>query len=1278
MKRYSIGSRVAQSWLVGQSKFFLDLSGHLDSDGLYRESESFLNYGVDLSGLLRYSAVDDVKDLGDDVDSPDNDIVHVEDVNPNAIYDKNKYYHDEYIPTRFDTRGIIHRGNVLDSNPVINNVRACMSLLSVGGGDVFRCLKNLSDNLGSVTESVLSGELSDEDIKYALYNYFKNPLFLEDVLEVNNIVRDIRDGVVNRDTVALFSKVIDLFSGRVEKFNNRREYLKNFVAEQIPELKDDVELLNTLLKKDVENIEVYLEPYVESAKLLKSVGGNSKEISTILNLYKSLNFKKDAKEILFLFRSTGEVDVHMLPRINLVPEALWANFIGKSDYFSNTDLVLYKNLMPDLLEHIIKNINSQRNVKFGENSYHKDSIYPIYKLCGAKGLFDLNYQKEIINNDPKMPEVYQNYIKNGESSDNQFYNKEELDKIYLERTLLSGYNSKIQEELGDAYEERDSNKYILDYLPYYKKFKKYLNWDNGILIHHINNLAPILGSKILDLEYRTLSNLYNMSNSLDKEFVSQPEINNVELIKIYNDCPFLRDIKFKDLLEFNHQRNPKFSSDINELKNILGFREALEFNGKILYLFGQNVDDKIANRVKQIENRLLNSQTKEYFKRLVSSDDFIGNMDFLLERPEIDLNRYTPTEVSAFGWSFNDKDRDRVATIRKSISRSKNYSGIVWGSPEYNKIFLMIAKEWESRGRDPKVMVDLFDAALYEQDDDVSLICGIVNIASGVNNFESIKNQNNIYTFRAIKKNMFDEVDTLYRRYDLLFKDLSVIKEQIINIGGFNVLFSEDPDVLVGALRIREDKVQAFKDGLSGAKLIKGAYFDSVLRVDFNILKNKLAAYAISKFLERYPEAKEKIENGDKIANIPNFKFDDILKWIGESLLNDSDNFIPIVYGIKLNFNNKITLPPTNYNTTVESFNENLKNAGKIIALFGNDTYRVLDKYAFKVCQSKGLPTKGFRNIPHLGLKATIIHDLGNLLPTKTPTKNDGLSDYYINYLGFDDKNLKFVADAWDNEISIVDNDMNFLESGFVKEFAKENDPTKLSKLIKRSNAKVLFENLQPKSTKFALDFIDNFDVPNVKMDDSSPKKILYRGCEDIYLRGLEVPMPSWSDFVSKEGDMTLRFLPREDPRGLMLGKITECCQHPESYAASCAFDGHLNPLAAFAVFEINNEIIYQSYVWSDKDGNVCFDSSEASKKAYKADYDKINNAKTLLIDFSKSIEGECNIGNNFLGFNNNTEALKNPTETYKDEEVNNLLVRFSPSRGEFYRSDSTRQYKVG
>ena len=41
-------------------------------------------------------------------------------------------------------------------------------------------------------------------------------------------------------------------------------------------------------------------------------------------------------------------------------------------------------------------------------------------------------------------------IENLKSKDWQVILKEEMDKIYLERTLLSGYNSKIQEELGDV------------------------------------------------------------------------------------------------------------------------------------------------------------------------------------------------------------------------------------------------------------------------------------------------------------------------------------------------------------------------------------------------------------------------------------------------------------------------------------------------------------------------------------------------------------------------------------------------------------------------------------------------------------------------------------------------------------------------------------------------------------------------------------------------------------------------------------------------------------
>ena len=40
---------------------------------------------------------------------------------------------------------------------------------------------------------------------------------------------------------------------------------------------------------------------------------------------------------------------------------------------------------------------------------------------------------------------------------------------------------------------------------------------------------------------------------------------------------------------------------------------------------------------------------------------------------------------------------------------------------------------------------------------------------------------------------MGNDITSLENRYSLLFKDLKLVKEQVINIGGFNVLFSEDP-----------------------------------------------------------------------------------------------------------------------------------------------------------------------------------------------------------------------------------------------------------------------------------------------------------------------------------------------------------------------------------------------------------------------------------------------------------------------------------------------------
>jgi hypothetical protein len=210
-------------------------------------------------------------------------------------------------------------------------------------------------------------------------------------------------------------------------------------------------------------------------------------------------------------------------------------------------------------------------------------------------------------------------------------------------------------------------------------------------------------------------------------------------------------------------------------------------------------------------------------------------------------------------------------------------------------------------------------------------------------------------------------------------------------------------------------------------------------------------------------------------------------------------------------------------------------------------------------------------------------------------------------------------------------------------------------------------------SAKFGMMYIDSYKMPSNINSDSSGYKVLYSNLEKIYLAGQEVEMPSWSGFSSTVDGLTLRFLPREDPRGMFLGVITSCCQHPKSWAASCAIDGYLNPLACFAVFERNNSIVMQSYVWSDKNGNVCFDSVEG-----KATVNDMKSAKDLMLEFTRSMRGKCTVGSNRLGFNVTTDSIRNPSETNELPEIKSLLDTYTPQKNnKFYNADSSRQNEL-
>jgi hypothetical protein len=76
-------------------------------------------------------------------------------------------------------------------------------------------------------------------------------------------------------------------------------------------------------------------------------------------------------------------------------------------------------------------------------------------------------------------------------------------------------------------------------------------------------------------------------------------------------------------------------------------------------------------------------------------------------------------------------------------------------------------------------------------------------------------------------------------------------------------------------------------------------------------------------------------------------------------------------------------------------------------------------------------------------------------------------------------------------------------------------------------------------------------------------------------------------------GGYTFRKLDHDDPTGLFLGLLTDCCQHLHAAGAPCALHGWQKASGAFYVVEYKGRIIAQSWAWRGTKGELVFDSIE-------------------------------------------------------------------------------------
>jgi uncharacterized protein YjbI with pentapeptide repeats len=103
-----------------------------------------------------------------------------------------------------------------------------------------------------------------------------------------------------------------------------------------------------------------------------------------------------------------------------------------------------------------------------------------------------------------------------------------------------------------------------------------------------------------------------------------------------------------------------------------------------------------------------------------------------------------------------------------------------------------------------------------------------------------------------------------------------------------------------------------------------------------------------------------------------------------------------------------------------------------------------------------------------------------------------------------------------------------------------------------------------------------------------------FRQMQTRFLASQSTPSPFPLDKTWQSGGLVGRFIPRNDPRGLFLGVLTDCCQHPTDVGARAAWFGQESARGGFFVVEnIKGEVVAQSLAWVSDTGGLVFDSLE-------------------------------------------------------------------------------------
>ena len=381
---------------------------------------------------------------------------------------------------------------------------------------------------------------------------------------------------------------------------------------------------------------------------------------------------------------------------------------------------------------------------------------------------------------------------------------------------------------------------------------------------------------------------------------------------------------------------------------------------------------------------------------------------------------------------------------------------------------------------------------------------------------------------------------------------------------------------------------------------------------------------------------------------------------------------------------------------------ESFKNTDLLVLVFGNELWKWLDKFTTQAHFNPNRTKDDPENITKFNEltdaeKAKIVHDSSQPIPASaTTSKNKGIGRYLLQfYRDALAQDLKFIVTNWNKKVKI-DNETSsteyiVAEAAYMEPF--KSNPSTLVNILRYQNLIKFFGDSPPKSMDFAYEVAkwytvsdddDDEDEDAIEEDYDEDKPDIeeltdekYRRLEELYLLSQQNPLPKWAQISPvKAGKYIGRFLPREDARAMFLGQYTRCCQHPENAAYGAAFDAILSSKACtFVIEDVTKKVHLQSYVWEDRNGNVCFDSFETGSRDFFYSAQRKQMAAQIIQQLTSQM-GNIKItgGNGLTNIMDNapaTGALRNIGE--------GRSVSYKALGGAYqvYSADSDRQYLI-